>query len=80
MCISDISSFSYVFGGFVLLGLYVYLYYQTTWIDQVGASFTPYKNYAILLIIVGIALLIMCFIAAQRAIEKIKSAEKQHRL
>ena len=74
----DISSFGYVFGGlFLLLALYVYLYYETNWIGQIGLAFTPYRNYAIPLIIAGILLLIMGFVTQKRAREKIKSAEKQ---
>ena len=73
-----ISSFSYVFGGFfLLLAIYVYLYYQTTWIGQIGVAFYPYRNYAIPLIIAGIALLTMSFGVRQRAIKERKGVGKQ---
>jgi len=73
-----ISLFGYVFGGlFLLVGIYVYLYYQTTWIGQFGLAFQPYQNYAIPILIVGIALLITGFIAEKRDRKKIKSVEKQ---
>ena len=73
-----ISSFGYVFGGlFLLLGLYGYLYYKTTWIGQIGLAFTPYQNYAIPVLIAGIVLLITGYIAERQTREKIKDAEKQ---
>jgi ribosomal protein L40E len=73
-----ISLFGYVFGGlFLLVGIYVYLYYQTTWIGQFGLAFQPYQSYAIPILIVGIALLITGFIAEKRDRKKIKSVEKQ---
>ncbi len=73
-----ISSFGYVFGGlFLLLGLYTYVYYKTTWIGQIGLAFTPYQNYALPILIAGIALLITGYITEQRARKKIKSVEKQ---
>jgi len=54
-----ISSFGYVFGVlFLLVGLYAYLYYETDWIGWIGLAFYPYRNYAILLLIIGVALLI----------------------
>jgi magnesium-transporting ATPase (P-type) len=70
-----IGSFGYVFGVlFVLLGLYAYLYYyKTDWMDWIGSAFTPYQNYAIPLIIAGIALFITGYIAEKRAIKKIGS-------
>jgi len=72
-----ISLFGYVFGLlFLLVGIYVYLYYQTTWIGQFGLAFQPYQNYAIPMLIVGIALLITGVIAENRD-RKIKSVEKQ---
>ncbi len=68
-----ISSFGYVFGGlFLLLGLYVYLYYETNWIGQIGLAFYPYRNYAIPLLIAGIALLIMGYVTERRDRDKIK--------
>jgi ribosomal protein L40E len=73
-----ISSFGYVFGALSLLvGLYAYLYYQTTLIGQIGLAFTPYRNYAIPILIAGIVLLIMGYVTEKRAREKIKSVEKQ---
>ena len=74
-----ISSFGYVFGGIaLLLGLYVYLYYETTLIGQIGLAFAPYRNYAIPLIIVGIVLLITGYIVERRTKDKVKTVEKQH--
>ena len=73
-----ISSFGYVFGALSLLvGLYAYLYYQTTLIGQIGLAFTPYRNYAIPILIAGIVLMIMGYVTEQRAREKIKSVGKQ---
>jgi ribosomal protein L40E len=73
-----ISSFVYVFGGLIfLVGLYVYLYYETNYIGQLGLAFYPYRNYAIPLIIVGIALLITGVVTDQQDRKKIKGAEKQ---
>jgi uncharacterized membrane protein len=73
-----ISSFGYVFGGLSLIvGIYVYVYYKTDWIGWIGLAFNPYQNYAIPLIIAGIALLIIGFIAEERARKKIKDVEKQ---
>ena len=72
-----ISSFGYVFGALSLLvGLYAYLYYQTTLIGQIGLAFTPYRNYAIPILIAGIVLMIMGYVTEQRAREKIKSVGK----
>jgi len=54
-----ISSIGYIFGGLlVLLGVYAYLYYETDYIGWLGLAYYSYRNYAIPLIIVGIALLI----------------------
>ena len=73
-----ISSFVYVFGGLIfLVGLYVYLYYETNYIGQLGLAFYPYRNYAIPLIIVGIALLITGVITDRQDRKKIKGTEKQ---
>lgn len=73
-----ISSFGYVFGAlFALLGLYGYLYYKTTLIGTLGLAFTPYQNYAIPLVIAGIALLIAGYAAEKGAKKKTKSLEKQ---
>ncbi len=73
-----ISSFGYVFGLlFFLLGLYTYVYYKTTWIGQIGLAFTPYQNYALPILIAGIALLITGYITEQQDRKKIKSVEKQ---
>jgi hypothetical protein len=73
-----ISSFGYVFGVlFLIIGIYVYVYYQTTWIGQIGLAFTPYRNYASPIIIAGIALLIVGFATEQRTIKKIKGVGKQ---
>jgi len=73
-----ISSFGYVFGGlFLLLGLYTYVYYKTTWIGQIGLAFTPYQNYALPILIAGIALLITGYITEQQDRKKIKGVEKQ---
>ncbi|MGA3061020.1 MAG: hypothetical protein ABSD92_11715 [Candidatus Bathyarchaeia archaeon] len=67
-----ISSFGYVFGALaILVGLYVYLYYETNVIGWIGLAFEPYRNYAIPLIIVGIALLITGYLTEQRARKKI---------
>ncbi|MGD0994778.1 MAG: hypothetical protein ABR909_04550 [Candidatus Bathyarchaeia archaeon] len=73
-----ISLFGYVFGGlFLLVGLYAYLYYETDWIGWIGLAFYPYRNYAIPLLITGIALLITGYVTEQRAREKIKGVGKQ---
>ncbi len=73
-----ISSFGYVFGGlFLLLGLYAYLYYETTLIGQIGLSFYPYQNYAIPILIAGIVLLIMGYVTERRDRDKIKGVGKQ---
>ena len=73
-----ISLFGYVFGVlFLLLGVYVYLYYETNWIGQIGLSFYPYRNYAIPMLIAGVALLIAGYVTNQRAGEKIEGVEKQ---
>jgi len=64
-----LSSLCYVFGGlFLLVAVYVYLYYQTNWINHFGLAFTPYQNYAIPLMIGGIALLTLIFVIEQRVI------------
>lgn len=70
-----ITLFGYIFGGLLLvLGIYMYLYYyETDWMDRLGSAFTPYQNYAILLIITGVALLITAYIAEKRATRKIGS-------
>ena len=58
-----ISSFGYVFGVlFLLVGIYAYVYYKTNWIGWIGLAFNPYQNYAIPLIIAGIALLIIGYV------------------
>ena len=73
-----ISSFVYVFGLlFLLLGLYTYIYYKTTWIGQIGLAFTPYQNYALPIIVAGIVLMIMGYVTEQRTKKKIKSEVKQ---
>ena len=73
-----ISSFGYVFGGLLLLlGLYAYLYYETNLIGQIGLAFTPYRKYALPILIAGIALLITGFITEQQDRKKIKGVEKQ---
>ena len=73
-----IYSFTYVFGGlFLLVGIYVYLYYETDWIGLLGLEFNNYQNFAIPLIIAGIILLIIGFIAEKRARERIECVEKQ---
>jgi predicted transporter len=75
-----ISSFGYVFGLlFLIIGIYVYLYYKTTWIGQLGLAFQPYQNYAIPILIIGIALLIIGFIAENRDRKKIKSVKNNNR-
>ena len=73
-----ISSFGYVFGAlFLLLGLYAYLYYETTWIGQIGLAFTPYQNYAIPTLIAGIVLLTMGYVTERQDRDKIKCVGKQ---
>jgi ribosomal protein L40E len=73
-----LSLYGYVFGGiFLLVAIYAYLYYETDWIGQIGTAFYPYRNYAIPLLIAGIALLIMGYVTNQRARVKIKGVEKQ---
>jgi hypothetical protein len=53
-----ISSLGYVFGLiFLLVGGYVYVYYETKWIGWIGLAFYPYQNYAIPMLIAGISLL-----------------------
>ena len=75
-----ISTFVYVFGVVIfLVGLYVYLYYETNFIGQLGLAFYPYRNYAIPLIIVGIALLIMGVIMDQKDRKKTKSGKNNNR-
>jgi uncharacterized membrane protein len=72
-----LSSFGYVFGGvLLLLGLYTYLYYETDWIGQLGLAFYPYRNSAIPIIIAGIVLMIVGYIAERRVREKTKGAGK----
>jgi uncharacterized membrane protein len=66
-----ISLFGYVFGVlFLLVGLYAYLYYETDWIGWIGLAFYPYRNYAILLLIIGIALLITGYFTKRQAKRK----------
>ncbi len=73
-----ISSFGYVFGGLcLLLGIYAYLYYETNFIGQIGLAFNPYQKYAVPILIAGIVLMILGFIAEMRGREKIKGAGKQ---
>ena len=73
-----ISSVGYVLGGiFLLLGLYVYLYYKTNLIGQIGLAFNPYQNYALPVLIAGIALLIVGYVTERQYRKKIKSVEKQ---
>ena len=68
-----ISLFGYFFGViFLLLGVYVYVFYQTSWIGQFGLAFGRYQNSAIPIIIVGVALLVIGFIAGLRIVKKIK--------
>jgi len=72
-----ISSFGYVFGGlFLLLGLYGYLYYETNLIGQIGLLLTPYQNYALPILIIGILLMIMGYFTERQAKEK-KNEETQ---
>ena len=71
-----ISSIGYVFGGVALLiGVYAYLYYKTTLIGLIGLTFTPYQNYAYPVIIAGIILVIIGYVAEKRAkkTKKVKS-------
>jgi hypothetical protein len=73
-----ISSFVYVFGGFFLiLGIYVYVYYETNWIGWIGITFYPYRNYAIPMLIAGIALMITGVVTQERARAYRKSVGKQ---
>ena len=66
-----ISSFGYVFGLFFLLvGLYVYLYYYTKWIGWIGLAFYPYRNYAIPMVLIGVALLITGYFTKRQAKRK----------
>jgi len=68
-----ITSLGYLLGAlFILLGLYVYLYYETNWIGQIGLAFYPYRNYALPLLIGGIALLIVGYVTEQRERNRIK--------
>jgi predicted transporter len=68
---ATISSFGYVFGLFFLLvGLYVYLYYYTKWIGWIGLAFYPYRNYAIPMVLIGVALLITGYFTKRQAKRK----------
>ena len=59
-----ISLFGYIFGVLLLvLGIYVYVYYETDWIGWLGLAFYPYRNYAIPILIAGVALLITGYVA-----------------
>jgi ribosomal protein L40E len=53
------------------------LYYETDWIGQLGLAFYPYRNYAIPIIIAGIALLITGYVTEQQTRKKIKNEGKQ---
>ena len=71
--LGTISSFGYVFGVlFLAVGLYAYVYYKTDWIGWIGLAFTPYQNYALPLIIAGVALLAVGIIIEKQVRRKRK--------
>jgi uncharacterized membrane protein len=73
-----ISLFGYIFGGLLLvLGIYVYVYYETNWIGWIGLSFYPYRIYAIPTIIVGFALVFTGYITNHRPKTKTQGLGKQ---
>jgi len=53
-----------------LVGLYAYLYYETNLIGWIGLTFYPYRNYAILLIVAGIVLLIVGYVIEKQGRKK----------
>ena len=74
-----ISSFGYVFGLlFFVVGIYTYVYYETDWIGWIGLAFYPYRGYAILLLIVGIALLVTGYFTKRQDRKKIKAQENSN--
>ena len=71
-----ISSFGYVFGLiFLLIGIYMYLYYETDWIGWIGLAFYSYRNIAIPLACTGVGLLILGYTTEKRARTK-RNAEE----
>jgi len=65
------SSFGYVFGMVsFIVGLYAYLYYETNLIGWIGLTFYPYRNYATLLIVTGIVLLIVGYVSEKQGRKK----------
>jgi ABC-type antimicrobial peptide transport system permease subunit len=70
------SLFGYVFGLIsLLIGIYMYLYYETDWIGWIGLTFYSYRNYAIPLVIAGIILFILGYITERRDKTKKKAKE-----
>ena len=58
-----LSSLGYTVGFIAfLLGLYAYLYYETNLIGSVGLEFQSYRNYAIPILIAGVALIIIVYL------------------
>ncbi len=77
-----ISLFGYVFGLIsLLIGIYMYLYYDTNWIGWIGLTFYPYRNYAIPLVIAGIILFILGYITElpDRAKKKAKETTAERK-
>ena len=70
-----ISSFGYVFGIVaILVGIYGYVYYETNIIGWIGLSLDSYRNFAIPVIIIGVALLVLGYFADGRG-SKTKETE-----
>ena len=58
-----LSSLGYAVGFIAfLLGLYAYLYYETNLIGSIGLEFQPYRNYAIPILVAGVALIIIVYL------------------
>jgi len=71
-----ISSFGYVFGLIsLLIGIYMYLYYETDWIGWIGLAFYSYRNIAIPLASTGVVLMILGYITEKHARTK-RNAEE----
>ena len=75
-----LSSLGYAVGFIAfLLGLYAYLrYYETNLIDSIGLELQPYRNYAIPILIAGVALIIIAYLTESQFRKKQEASKNSN--